>query len=81
MKLRDKPKIIISRTDNIGDVVLTLPLAKALKEKHPQAEILFLAKRYIKPLIDCCKYIDQFIDWDTLTLKLKLYCKEICLVF
>jgi ADP-heptose:LPS heptosyltransferase len=67
MKLSDKPKIIISRTDNIGDVVLTLPLAKGLKEKYPNAEILFLAKRYIKPLIDCCEHIDQFIDWDTLS--------------
>ena len=67
MKLSPNPKIIISRTDNIGDVVLTLPLAKALKEKYPQAEILFLGKKYIKPLIDCCENIDQFIDWDTLS--------------
>ncbi|HTB32923.1 MAG TPA: glycosyltransferase family 9 protein [Bacteroidia bacterium] len=67
MKLSSNPKIIISRTDNIGDVVLTLPLAKALKEKYPQAEILFLGKKYIKPLIDCCENIDQFIDWDTLS--------------
>jgi heptosyltransferase III len=67
MKLSPKPKIIISRTDNIGDVVLTLPLAKALKEKYPEAEILFLGKKYIKPLIDCCENIDQFIDWDILS--------------
>ena len=67
MKLSAKPKIIISRTDNIGDVVLTLPLARYLKEKYPESEILFLGKKYIKPLIDCCEYIDQFIDWDTLS--------------
>jgi heptosyltransferase III len=67
MKLSDKPKIVISRTDNIGDVVLTLPLAKALKKKYPNAEIFFLTKRYIKPLIDCCENIDHFIDWDTLS--------------
>ena len=67
MKLGPNQKIIISRTDNIGDVVLTLPLAKTLKEKYPQAEILFLGKKYIKPLIDCCENIDQFIYWDTLS--------------
>ncbi len=67
MKLSPNPKIIISRTDNIGDVVLTLPLAKTLKEKYPQAEIFFLGKKYIKPLVDCCENIDQFIDWDTLS--------------
>ena len=26
------------------------------------SEILFLAKRYIKPLIDSCEHIDQFIQ-------------------
>lgn len=67
MKLSANPKIIISRTDNIGDVTLTLPLAKYLKEKYPESEILFLGKKYIKPLIDCCRNIDQFIDWDTLS--------------
>lgn len=67
MKLSSNPKIIISRTDNIGDVVLTLPLAQALKDKYPEAEILFLGKKYIKPLIDCCNNIDQFVDWDTLS--------------
>lgn len=67
MKLSPNPKIIISRTDNIGDVVLTLPLAKALKEKYPEAQILFLGKKYIKPLIECCENIDQFIDWDSLS--------------
>ncbi len=66
MKLSSNPKIIISRTDNIGDVVLTLPLAKYLKEKYPDSEIIFLGKRYIKPLIDCCENIDRFLDWDTL---------------
>lgn len=67
MKLSAKPKIIISRTDNIGDVVLTLPLAHYLKQKYPESEILFLGKKYLKPLIDCCTNIDRFIDWDTLS--------------
>lgn len=67
MKVSTNPKIIISRTDNIGDVVLTLPLAGFLKEKYPESEILFLGKKYIKPLIDSCENIDQFVDWDTLS--------------
>ena len=33
--------IIISRTDNIGDVVLTLPLAGILKENFPKAKVYF----------------------------------------
>lgn len=54
--------ILISRTDSIGDVVLTLPLAKALKEKFPDARILFLGKSYTRAVIECCENVDAFID-------------------
>ncbi|MFW5887457.1 MAG: glycosyltransferase family 9 protein [Bacteriovoracia bacterium] len=35
-------KILINRTDAIGDTVLTLPMAQLIKEKYPEAEIYFL---------------------------------------
>ena len=54
--------IIISRTDSIGDVVLTLPLAKLVKETYPHIKVAFLGRAYTKPVIDACTYIDQFID-------------------
>ena len=63
----NKPVIIISRTDNIGDVVLTLPLATYLKKKYPQSRVLFLAKKYIKPLIEACVNIDEFVDVEELS--------------
>ncbi|HXB10777.1 MAG TPA: glycosyltransferase family 9 protein [Bacteroidia bacterium] len=64
IKLSSTPVIIISRTDNIGDVVLTLSLAGILKKKYPGASILFLGKKYIRPLIEACEHISKFIDWD-----------------
>jgi heptosyltransferase III len=54
--------IIISRTDSIGDVVLTLPIAKILKEAFPEIKIAFLGREYTKPVILACKYVDEFID-------------------
>jgi ADP-heptose:LPS heptosyltransferase len=54
--------IIISRTDSIGDVVLTLPMAKILKERFPSATIVFLGKEYTKPVIRACTFVDQFIS-------------------
>jgi len=54
--------IIISRTDSIGDVVLTLPMAKIIKEKFPDCRIAFLGKEYTKPVIRACTFIDQFIS-------------------
>ncbi|MBP6217338.1 MAG: glycosyltransferase family 9 protein [Oligoflexales bacterium] len=47
-----KKKILISRTDSIGDVVLTLPLVKALKDLEPQAEITFLCRSYTKSILE-----------------------------
>jgi lipopolysaccharide heptosyltransferase III len=54
--------IIISRTDSIGDVVLTLPMAKMIKEKFPSCKIAFLGKEYTRPVIRACSEIDQFIS-------------------
>ena len=57
-------RILISRTDSIGDVVLTLPLAGILKEKFPQAAIYFLGSGYTKDIVESCKNIDYFLVWD-----------------
>ncbi len=57
------PKYIaISRTDSIGDVVLTLPMVKVLKDNFPETRIGFIGKAYTKDVIDACEYIDNFID-------------------
>jgi heptosyltransferase-3 len=57
-------KIIISRTDGIGDVVLTLPVAGLLKQLKPDYKIYFLGRSYTKPVIEACEHIDEFLDWD-----------------
>jgi ADP-heptose:LPS heptosyltransferase len=54
--------IIISRTDSIGDVVLTLPVAAVLKKHFPGITIGFMGKAYTKAVIDACRYVDAFID-------------------
>ncbi len=56
--------IILSRTDGIGDVILTLPMAHALKECFPGAKITFLGKGYTRPVIEAYDFVDQFEDWD-----------------
>lgn len=55
---------IISRTDAIGDVVLTLPLAGALRALYPQARILFLGRSYTAAIVAACEHIDGFLNWD-----------------
>ncbi|TAF65880.1 MAG: lipopolysaccharide heptosyltransferase family protein [Cytophagales bacterium] len=55
-------KIIISRTDNLGDVMLTLPLAGYLKKHFPTAKIGFIGKKYTRALIEESTHIDTFFD-------------------
>ena len=54
--------ILICRTDNIGDVVLTLPIAAYLKREYPGIKIGFLCRRYAAPLVRGCKAIDYVIE-------------------
>jgi len=57
-------RVLLSRTDSIGDVVLTLPLAGVLKQYLPQTTLIFLGKTYTRPVIEACRFVDEFVDWD-----------------
>jgi ADP-heptose:LPS heptosyltransferase len=57
-------RIIISRTDSIGDVVLSLPVAAVIRKSFPEAKIHFLGRSYTRAVIDACEYIDGFMNWD-----------------
>ena len=56
-------RVIISRTDSIGDVLLTLPMCAWIKSTYPTATILFLGKGYTKSVVECYDLVDEFIDW------------------
>ena len=60
-------RIIISRTDNIGDVVLTLPLTGIIKQLFPHSHIYFLAQHYVAPIVAACPHVDTFLDWSELS--------------
>lgn len=63
-----KPQtLLISRTDSIGDVVLTLPMAGILKQKYPECRIIFMGQAYTKDVVGLSKYVDEFIDWKSLS--------------
>ena len=66
MKIPELRTIIISRTDSIGDVVLTLPVAGILKKEFPGARIVFLGREYTRDIVNCSENVDEFIDWEEL---------------
>ncbi|WP_338761743.1 glycosyltransferase family 9 protein [Massilia sp. METH4] len=52
-------RILICRTDNIGDVVLTLPLAGYLKQLIPGVKVDLLCRAYAAPVVNCCAFVDR----------------------
>lgn len=60
--------ILISRTDRIGDVVLTLPMAGYLKKHMPLLKIGFLCTDYTKPIVERSEHVDEIINWSDLQL-------------
>lgn len=58
-------RIIISRTDAIGDVMLTLPMCGLIKKYFPKAQIYFLGRTYTAPVITRCEHVHRFINYDS----------------
>ena len=56
-------RIVVSRTDRIGDVVLSLPLLGLLRQRWPQAELWFLTRRYTRPIAEASEYVDTVVEW------------------
>ncbi|MCC6600287.1 MAG: glycosyltransferase family 9 protein [Crocinitomicaceae bacterium] len=64
MPKRESEKIMIARTDSIGDVMLTLPLCTLIKKEKPSCEIIFIGKAYTQSIVEACSSIDKFINWE-----------------
>lgn len=56
--------VVISRTDSIGDVVLTLPMCGWLKKTYPNCKIIFLGRSYTRPVLEAYSPIDEVHAWD-----------------
>ena len=66
-----KTKFLIIRFSSIGDIVLTSPVARCLKNQFPEAEIHYLTKKRNADLLQANPYIDkiQFLE-DSLSKKI-----------
>lgn len=52
----------IFRTDRIGDLVLTLPMAEAITRHDPAARVTFVVQDYTRPLLSLAPHIDDVIS-------------------
>jgi ADP-heptose:LPS heptosyltransferase len=61
------PRIIIARTDVVGDNVVSLPVAADLKAALPGCRIGWIAKASVAPLIRLDRNVDEVIEWNEFT--------------
>ena len=53
-------KILIIRFSSIGDIVLTSPVIRCIKQQVPDAEVHFAVKKSFYPVVKANPYIDKF---------------------
>src|SRR6185436_8094242 len=53
------PKFLIIRFSSIGDIVLTTPVIRCLKQQVKDAEVHFLVKSKFLPVVEHNPYIDK----------------------
>ena len=53
--------LLIVRTDRIGDVILSLPLAEIVKRKYPGCKVSFLVREYTSSLVKDNPFIDHVL--------------------
>ena len=57
-------RILIVRTDRLGDVVLTLPVLSSLRRCFPAARLSVLLRRYTGAIVTGNPYVDEILWYD-----------------
>ena len=57
-------RMLIVRTDRIGDVLLSTPVIKTLRDNYPNSYIAMMVSPYAKDIVDGNPYLDEVIIYD-----------------
>ena len=63
-------RMLVFRHDRIGDMIVTLPIFRALKRRAPKMELAVLASRANAELVQNCTFIDEVFTLETSWLRL-----------
>ena len=63
-KAKSYKKILIIRLDRIGDVVLSTPVLKAVRDAYPDSHIAFMVAPHAKDIAEGNPYINEVIVYD-----------------
>ena len=65
-------KIVILRTDRIGEVLLSTPVIESLKKHLPDAQITFVTSDYAKDVLSNRQDLEEILTFDTINRKISL---------
>jgi len=60
-------RILVSRTDKIGDLILSIPSFFMLKKMYPNAELVVIVRKYNVDIVKNLPYIDRIVIIDEYT--------------
>ena len=60
-------RILVSRTDKIGDLILSIPSFFMIKKMYPNAELVAIVRKYNMDIVKNLPYIDRFVILDDYT--------------
>lgn len=60
----DPERIILARTDKVGDLILSIPSFYMVREMYPNAKIMAVTSKYNAPLLKYLDIIDEIIILD-----------------
>ncbi len=63
-EIRNPKRVLIVRLDRIGDVLLSTPVIKAVREACPDGYIAMMVRRQARQLVEGNPYLDQVIVYD-----------------
>lgn len=66
MNPESPPTFLVSRTDAIGDVVLTLPVCGRLHQLFPGCRVVLVGRSYTAAVAAACPWVDGFLNLDDL---------------
>lgn len=58
------PNVLVVRFSSIGDVLLTTPLVRSIRQRHPEARITMVTKRAFAPLLSDNPRVDRVVALD-----------------
>jgi heptosyltransferase II len=62
--MNKRKRILLTRTDRLGDLVLTTPAIKAVRNAYPGAYIAMIVRPYTEPVARGNPYLDEIIVYD-----------------